>query len=309
MFPGFSTNNTADARWSYSKLLGKVALTLTLSMKVANPANLFFRQLCSVLARGERLFERPTRSQAIAQSGLVDPDLFAPLRNREPLSIKFNETVGSHVICLLFGCSPLAVLWKISQVVVDTVYAIFWAWPWTHIVNKILETILPTLAYDDASTAIKMIPISGGILAAINHCRPAMKFSYMAKSVSFTSFCDLLAMQATATRSVAASHAIQPDLYYSAAIAAKKPKRLTNSVLLCIAKREQASESLAGKILRALWRSNKLWDFVKGYMFGMHENLLFSCHAWDGYCRCQALCIESLQEYFSTYERDMEGAI
>jgi len=77
------------------------------------------------------------------------------------------------VVRLLSASRPLAVFFVIPFIIVLAVKSKI-GWAFSHVLNKVIETFQPSLAYCDSPTAISFIKLTGRIVASLPHTIPYM---------------------------------------------------------------------------------------------------------------------------------------
>lgn len=98
------------------------------------------------------------------------------------MSIKFNPTVASLIICLFFPRCPTAVFGRVWTVIVNAVEGVFWRRALPHIGYKVLK-FLPTLTDPNSATAIIFKRFHFWIATTITHCPPNIINWRMRKSM------------------------------------------------------------------------------------------------------------------------------
>lgn len=85
-----------------------------------------------------------------------------------------DHPIDAGVTLLLRPSGPTAILWAVAEVIVNAVKRIIWRWPASHILEKIVKALQPTVT-DGYSPAAIVLPASiFGIVTSALDCLPGM---------------------------------------------------------------------------------------------------------------------------------------
>lgn len=217
---------------------------------------------------GQRSLYRPARTKTPNQSALAHSYLIGPLGDSQAFAAKLKKAVGYSVICLFFWSCPSAIVREVSQVVVDAVNTVLWAWTRAHIFNEVFRTILPTLTNGYTSTSIQFVAFGIRLCATADHGGPAIILRHMTKAVSFISLGKLLAMQAPATLGLAIYQIVNSSGGFIAAITDKKPRGNILTNLSDVSKHNKTTKPLSSQVFDPLvCNGNNFWGIIHG-VFG-----------------------------------------
>lgn len=107
------------------------------------------------------------------QGFITNSTFFRPFGQRLALPVELNPTGSSCVAELLFIGFPTAVLWSVVAVIIDASKSLF-AWPWTHMRDKISEGITPSRTNLNPSPAVMFELLVLRVVTAVNHVVPRL---------------------------------------------------------------------------------------------------------------------------------------
>ncbi len=173
---------------------------------------------------------RPPLVDSRMDDKLRDTVVPSPLRYGFRNPVDFYSVVCTTVVCLLQRVRPPAILWGVALRAVDAVKS-FTLWARSHVVDKGLERISPTVADTNADSAVVLVRNMGFAVAACQHGFPAFALPvhvYTAVGVpsGFSRCAFLLNGKASAGRNLPAPHLAGLCRFFAAARTRKKPHRL-----------------------------------------------------------------------------------
>lgn len=141
--------------------------------------------------------------------------------------LQTGEDVSARVVGLLDSCRPSAVLRGIWAVIVNSVYRVAVTRPATHIRDKRIERVCPSVAHVYASSAVVHEALVVRVAAPFAHDLPDAVFGNLAHAVSrvgclHSSRRSLAAIAATASR-IGVQQVLCEDVDHSAAGASTGP--------------------------------------------------------------------------------------
>lgn len=131
------------------------------------------------LRRGiDRFFPAPTELPTGIHSTEVNSLNFSPLADYPGFIANSNKFIAADMGHLFFLGSPYTVARLIIAVSIDSINRVFGGRFFTHIFKKVRESILtaPSLAHDDTSATVQIVPLVVRIVAASNHSSIGVHF-------------------------------------------------------------------------------------------------------------------------------------
>lgn len=121
--------------------------------------------------RGHSLVRRhPT--EASLQRRDVQPQAFAPFRQRQTDPVSPYPSIVTGVEVLLLSCRPSAVARLVMAVVVDAVKAVRTAWTRPHVGKELREVVQPLVAHRNAASAVSVKGFVAGTRAPVLRSKP-----------------------------------------------------------------------------------------------------------------------------------------
>lgn len=216
----------------------------------------------------------PASIQATVQGILADANLFRPSGHAHRFVVVRQHSICALIAALFLACRPAAVLLGVTQIVVDSVQAVFVRWPLSHILQKHPKE-LPFVADRDASPTVIGVRFVGWTVASSTHGTPRPPFRGAFHAV----FC-LSAFEARLTPAISQTHGI--DRLFRSTFAAAKPSSTSAFGNRMKLKNRPATKLLAGKVYEA-WAA-------AGRMLSSHLSLL-SRFEWIGPARSYDLLV------------------
>ncbi len=96
-----------------------------------------------------------------------------PLSNRETFAFVLQVMVRSHVVLLNNFHCPLTILQCVIEAIVTSFKRMFGCWSGSHILEKVLKAVSPSVTNFYSSSTPSLIPGSVGIVAALEHVSPS----------------------------------------------------------------------------------------------------------------------------------------
>ena len=114
----------------------------------------------------------PSIAYSCAYGRPVETKTFGPLTIEKSFSFVSYIFIASFISAILFSCNPSAIIWGIISVVIYSVHLMFRRWLFTHIFNKIEETVLPSFTHPYTSITVETIKLVAFIVAAASYGVP-----------------------------------------------------------------------------------------------------------------------------------------
>ena len=127
--------------------------------------------------RRHRLFDSPAAPQAPSDRvsfGKTQP--LAPLFYGQAFAVVLKNMIPGGVARLRTRQRPAAVVWRVVAIVIFAIYRVTRRWSRTHIGQKVLKRIQPSVADGDSSTAIARKLWISRVVAADFHFAPRLVF-------------------------------------------------------------------------------------------------------------------------------------
>lgn len=121
-------------------------------------------------------FYGPIPAHSMKQGVVAYTSRVGPLREGFGFPVKGNVSIFASIVCLLFLREPSAIFWGVRAIVINSIKAVLRGGAFSHIGNKILKGILPSVANVNTSAAIMGIAFIVGIVAPLPHASPYMIF-------------------------------------------------------------------------------------------------------------------------------------
>lgn len=172
----------------------------------------------AVVALCQSAFDAPSSAQSQGDIHALDPGDLRPLNRCQGLTVECNPRRVSSITHLLLTSRPAAICRAVWTVVVYAIYGVFTRWTRSHISKEVRERLSPSLAHQNAATAVVVISAVHRVIASPFHIFPHEKFRAVAPTVQCRSLLCRFTLQA-ATTACASSDQIQPlDRGYAPAI-------------------------------------------------------------------------------------------
>lgn len=117
--------------------------------------------------RRKGAFDRPAQSQSGIDVGRWDILEPGPLSDGLSLPPERKIVIGTSIVLLFGSCCPSAVLGRVWSIVINAVKRMLWRWARSHVSQKVVEGITPTLAHDYAAAAIDGIRMKVHTIATV----------------------------------------------------------------------------------------------------------------------------------------------
>lgn len=189
------------------------------------------------------IFYRPTLHNAATQSPRVYSSFFGPLADGHSLAIEFQEVTVSLIVALFASRSPttvsrpsfalalFAMAAGVMSVVVDSFYAVILSRALLHVLYKIVETISPTRANGDTTSAVIFVASQIFIFATCFHAAPSTVFWRATQSMHRLVLAIKFPRQATATLCSVVGKHVPAHRRIISALTLTKPKSRLPSIL------------------------------------------------------------------------------
>lgn len=228
--------------------------------------------------------------------------LSCPLTDSQFFALKLKDVVAALVVCLLNISSPVAVVGRISQIIVDTVNCEALIRTGSHISQECLEAVTPFVAHGYSARAIILIRWRIWIVTTSLDIRPYAIFSSFSEAMRAAYPGGYLIVKASTTQSATIKEHDACNRLARATFAATKPDCPIEVIRAHIAKHGKATEHLAGQVfdLSACDRDD-FWGMI------LHVSLLNGLTTAGTLARRLPLFIGLLPLHYSTFSRVMEG--
>jgi hypothetical protein len=138
---------------------------------------------------GNALVKSKPAFRPVDNSVSLDPVFPEQFLSKVLLTLNSYPSVVSPVSLLLGACSPSAIFRGIGSIVVNSVEGVS-IWARSHIGNKSVEVLLPSLTNVYPPCAVIRVAGMGGVIAALFHVLPSIvKWRYVLKRHGLSSSC------------------------------------------------------------------------------------------------------------------------
>ena len=201
----------------------------------------------------------------------MKPDTPGPFRDAQGFPLKGNEMIATCVLHLFAMCCPSAVAGFVVSVHVDAVDAVTLR-SLSHVAEKQLERLSPSIADSDSSTSIVFVPWASRSGATLNNCTPYTVFCRVLPVVAVpvcstcVSYGD--ATNTTAVSCVSAFQVVAAGLKHCPTLALTPPQisdLFCSAVFASEAKNCRHTKRLVGYIHKT--RPSWNWRKYKGFSF------------------------------------------
>ncbi len=131
----------------------------------------FYFDNCSYDWQCQHFFGRPTGLETFLQYTITDTGIFAPFFKSSALTIEFNKTISSSIICLFFAAGPKTIIWIITFFIVFSFKCMFGRRSVAHVRIPIFK-YMPFMTNRYPSPAVIFKGWLLWILATLNHILP-----------------------------------------------------------------------------------------------------------------------------------------
>jgi hypothetical protein len=174
-----------------------------------------------------------------------------PLGKAHRLATMFDDMASLFIEALFRQWNPLAVLWGVRAVVVNSLNRVLRGRLSPHVSEKVLEC-QPPVANANAPAAIRVVAIGARILAPINHPAPRRVFrdspAVPTPPVSCRPTRKQLPVEASATLGVTADERTTIDYLLFPALTLTQPRHLVGKLNLCLRNGREAAKDLPGNV-------------------------------------------------------------
>lgn len=125
----------------------------------------------------------PPFSNSVKHCSPVYTKSASPFGDVESFPIEGDVVVGSEIGRLFYPCSPIAILGRVSKVVVPSFNRVLMAWSSPHVGKEILKRVQPTVTDFNSSTPVVMVVSIFLSVASSFHLTPRI---ILAVSVPFS---------------------------------------------------------------------------------------------------------------------------
>lgn len=200
--------------------------------------------------RWERLFIPLTDPNLFVNANSVKTKDFAPLGGTVLNAINRNIDISGRIAHLLQRSGPLAIGWLVIPMHIYPVDRMLRRRPFPHISKKILKTVPPTVADNNATRSIGRISWIIGIIATKLHFGPSLVFRRSCQAmcsgiiVAAQQICRRLFGQAPATERTASDIGGSGNGFVPA-VALAFPHSVSGSWHFCALNNEQSTKPLS----------------------------------------------------------------
>jgi len=218
---------------------------------------------CSLLAKRNRqgILDRHAAFEAQENNTRLPPFLASPLRQVHRPALKCQRMVPSGVVALLDRQSPDAVPGRVGTVNIFPLKGELRTRAWPHIKQEPVETALPLVTHDDATTTVVGVPLVAFPVTAVFSTSPrgifrrpfTARFSSRFALVNCRHFSPPAATRQN--RIGSPCHVSTENSLLGGAIASAPPDGSTVFVMTVKTKDDEPSETLSDEILATLTSS------------------------------------------------------
>lgn len=117
----------------------------------------------------------PSTPNSAVDCTVVYAELSRPICNAKRESFVRNEMSSASVLLLNFKRNPLAVVWGVWAIIVNSFNSVIGGWLWTHVSQEVLE-LQPSVAYNDSASSVAMKVGGPRVAASRQHSGPCAVF-------------------------------------------------------------------------------------------------------------------------------------
>ncbi len=232
--------------------------------------------LTNLYRSGQRVFYGPsTDVNPRVQCFITDAHLFGPLSKTHRFSVVRHQPNRLLVAVLLNYCCPSTVFRRITEVVVDSIYAVAGRRPRSHVSHKIRKRVPPAFTYCDSTSAVVAVSAIAWAKASRPHIMPRIVF--------WRGTLSMLQCRAFSARSAATACQVAcVNQLYRAAFALAQPSGLPLFTSRVKLQNSPATKYLAGQVYKVVGAA--------GRMLSSHLSLL-NRFGWLGPARSYDLLV------------------
>jgi hypothetical protein len=133
------------------------------------------KRICDILLEwfGKDSFDIPAPLKSPFEGPRLDASHPLPLRDCQPTTVEFKESVVSFVVGLLEDGSPTYIPRRIGAIVVNAVYLILPRWAWANITKERREAGPPLWMHRNSSSSIAWVISSPPVVATLFDIAPS----------------------------------------------------------------------------------------------------------------------------------------
>jgi hypothetical protein len=140
----------------------------------------------------QRSLYRPSHhAQTMVQKDRSNLQLLRPCDHRLSTSLKSQVDVVSSIALLLLRSSPIAILWRVAQMVTSSVNGVFRTWARSHIGIEIRKRLLPSFTTTNPTSPIIRERFVTWVHCSFSDTSPDSIFREMANAISGSSVFNL----------------------------------------------------------------------------------------------------------------------
>lgn len=123
--------------------------------------------------------DRPTSFEAIVKGVFCDSSNSGPLGQSFGFPLETDVAISTGIRVLNFCYCPATILGTIGSIVIYAVDTMSGRWSWPHVVEELLERIIPSIAECDSSSSVVGKIFYVGVQASVFHSPPYTVFCGM----------------------------------------------------------------------------------------------------------------------------------
>lgn len=126
-----------------------------------------------------RKLRRPAKFEPAEQSIMLNVVFIAPFSEGFRLAKSVDNMRTATIPRLFNRCCPLAILWLVVSIVVNSVNLVLFARSLPHIFKEVFERVSPSVANSYAATAIAIVTTPVFVVASTDHITPKPVLDWM----------------------------------------------------------------------------------------------------------------------------------
>lgn len=110
----------------------------------------------------------------MSQRTWMNADFMCPVFQAHRLTVVGEQSSVDCIALLLLACAPLAVIRRVSCIVVKSFNRVCWTWLWSHISQEMKKRLSPSLADRNLPASVSMVARCVGVIASCLHHFPGI---------------------------------------------------------------------------------------------------------------------------------------
>lgn len=207
-------------------------------------------QHSAALLSCEGVFYRPSSFYTIINSRCTDACDITPVSYTMFFPVKLYDTICSSVSCLLRACSPSTVTFRIRPIIIrESIKRMFFGRSFSHIIQKIKESLPPFFADSYSSTSIFFIAKAIRIITPSSHPIPysVSRASSLTRGVSVLCVMGKVFCKTAAGFRQAIPQIFTKNYFLVSTFASTKPTRL-KGLTFCFRYNRKSTKRMSCKV-------------------------------------------------------------